>query len=162
MMIMEAFFYVLRIMAIKSNIANPLALERQLIRGLPTSVNLDYDWLNLHYLSTGKSISKMIYRRLEIFCFAAWDTKRNDSYVLTSCSCSHWDVLFQMQISNQLSSSNKFATAVTISIVVICTHLQLVCVNLRRLESFYVLSFRFVMLANASSGNCKSTVRNWK
>ena len=41
-MIMEAFFYVLQIMTIKSNIANPLALERELIGGLPTTVNSDY------------------------------------------------------------------------------------------------------------------------
>ena len=37
------------------------------------------------------------------------------------------------------------------------TYLQLVCVNLRGLGTFYVLSFRlFVMLANALGGNCKS------
>ena len=52
-------------MAIKSNMANSLALVRELIRGLPTTVNSDYDQLNLHSLSAGKSISKMIYRRLE-------------------------------------------------------------------------------------------------
>ena len=105
-MIMEAFFYVLRIMTIKSNIANPLALEREQIGGLPTTVNSDYHWLNLHSLSTGKLISKMIYRRLEIFCFTAWDTKINDLYVLTNCSCSQ-DVLFQMQITNQLYLKGK-------------------------------------------------------
>ena len=29
-------------MAIKSNVANPLTLERELIGGLPTAVNSDY------------------------------------------------------------------------------------------------------------------------
>ena len=43
MMIMEVFFYVLRIKAIESNISNPLALEREIIGGLGTIVNSDYD-----------------------------------------------------------------------------------------------------------------------
>ena len=99
-------FYVLQILAIKSNVTNQLALERKLIGGLPTAVNSDCHWLNLNSLSTGILISKMIYRRLEIFCFAAWDTKINDLYVLTNCSCSQ-DVLFQMQITNQLHLKGK-------------------------------------------------------
>ena len=93
--------YGLWMVAIKSNVANPLALESELTGGLTTAVTADYHWLNLHSLSTGKLISKMIHRRLEIFCFAAWDTKINDLYVLTNCSCLQ-DVLFQMQITNQL------------------------------------------------------------
>ena len=98
--------YGLWIVAIKSNVANPLALESELTGGLTTAVNSDYHWLNLHSLSTGKLISKMIYRRLEIFCFATWDTKINDLYVLANCLCSQ-DVLFQVQITNQLHLKGK-------------------------------------------------------
>ena len=33
-------------MEIKSHIANPLALERELISGLPNTENPDYNWVN--------------------------------------------------------------------------------------------------------------------
>ena len=68
MMIMEAFFYVLQIMAIKFIKHCEFTCtgsERELISGLPTTVNSDDDQLNLHSLSTGKSISKMIKEELK-------------------------------------------------------------------------------------------------
>ena len=59
-----------------------------------------------------------------------------------SSSLSHW--------LNPRSSSNMYNLLKFANAVKHCTYLQLVCVNLRGLGTFYVLSFRlFVMLANA-------------
>ena len=66
-----------------------------------------------------------------------------------SSSLSHW--------LNSWSSKNNlliFAIAVKpcIYVAVICTYLQFVCVNLRRLGSFDVLSFRLIMLTSSLRG----------
>ena len=108
----------------------------------------------------------MLFRqvRLESFCSAARDTKINDLYTLTKWSCyisgrfcfklcrqtrssslSHW--LNPRSVSNTFL---KFANAVKH-----CSNLFGLSVSLRILGSFYALSFRLELLANALSGNCK-------
>ena len=104
---MEAFFYVLRIMD----------SGNQIKRCESTDTGERTNWWFAYCCKLGLPLTELTFsfdryinfendiyctcRRLEIFCFAAWDTKINDLHVLTNCSCSQ-DVLFQMQITNQL------------------------------------------------------------